>query len=166
MSVLQDALWRHAIFRAPQVDVVDAPMLTQPVQFALAHGLQQHAHPQDDRSEGLRHAPLGTRKYHRTKKLAPRMYRTRPDPFAAVWDQVCGWLEAQPERTAKSLFQELQACYPGHFPDVQLRTLQRRVKQLRGEMARRMVFGTGDAIPAAPPDAAMGLAGAPTGVPG
>jgi len=133
MSVLQDALWRHAIFRAPQVDVVDAPMLTQPVQFALAHGLQQHAHPQDDRHEDLRHAPIGTRKYHRTKKLAPRTYRTRPDPFATVWDEVCDWLQAHPERTAKSLFQELQACYPGHFPDVQLRTLQRRVRAWRAQ---------------------------------
>jgi hypothetical protein len=133
VSVLQDALWRHAIFRSPLVDVREAPLLDQPVQFALAHGLQQHAHPQDDCGEHQRQAALGKRKYHRTKKLVPRTYRTRPDPFASVWDEACGWLAAQPERTAKSLFQELQARYPGRFPDVQLRTLQRRVRAWRAQ---------------------------------
>ncbi len=48
-----------------------------------------------------------------------------------MWDEVGGWLQEQPERTAKSLSQELQACYPGHFPDVQLCTLQRRVRAWR-----------------------------------
>jgi hypothetical protein len=43
-------------------------------------------------------------------------------------------LEVQPERTAKSVFQELQQRYPGQFPDVQLRTLQRRVKEWRAQM--------------------------------
>lgn len=40
-------------------------------------------------------------------------------------------LEAAPERTAKSVFEQLQGRYPGRFPDVQLRTLQRRVKEWR-----------------------------------
>ncbi len=34
-------------------------------------------------------------------------------------------------QTAKSVFGELQGRYPGRFPDVQLRTLQRRVKEWR-----------------------------------
>src|SRR5439155_1976442 len=58
----------------------------------------------------------------------PHTWRTRPDPFAADWGEVCGWLAANPERTAKSLFLELQARYPGRHPDGQLRTLQKRVK--------------------------------------
>jgi len=37
------------------------------------------------------------------------------------------WLAANPERTAKSLFVELQQHYPGQFFGNQLRTLQRRV---------------------------------------
>jgi hypothetical protein len=40
-------------------------------------------------------------------------------------------LGRQPERTAKSIFQELQQRTPGKYPDVQLRTLQRRVKDWR-----------------------------------
>ncbi len=53
------------------------------------------------------------------------------DPFAEVWTEIEHWLEAQPERTAKSIFVELQQRYPGQFPDVQLRTLQRRIARWR-----------------------------------
>jgi hypothetical protein len=42
-------------------------------------------------------------------------------------------LAATPERTAKSVFVELQQHYPGQFPDVQLRTLQRRVQAWRAQ---------------------------------
>jgi len=49
------------------------------------------------------------------------------DPFEAVWDEICQWLAANPERTAKSLSGELQPHYPDQFSDNQLRTLQPRV---------------------------------------
>jgi hypothetical protein len=65
------------------------------------------------------------------KPLGPRTYRTRVDPFAEVWPEVQGWLEAQPERTGKSLFDELQQRYPGTFSAGQLRTLQHRVHDWR-----------------------------------
>ncbi len=81
-------------------------------------------------------APLeGTRlgrRYRQTKKYqGPRWWRTRADPFAEVWALVQERLAADPARTAKDLFHELQAEHPGRFPDVQLRTLQRRVQQWR-----------------------------------
>ena len=50
----------------------------------------------------------------------PRTYRSRPDPFAAVWDEVCQWLTARPERNGRSVFDELQHRYPGRFTDGQL----------------------------------------------
>src|SRR5438445_12316878 len=72
------------------------------------------------------------RKYRRTTKpTGPRTWRTRPDPFADVWDDICHWLAAAPERTAKSVFAELQQRSPGRYPAGQLRTLQRRVKEWR-----------------------------------
>ena len=68
------------------------------------------------------------RKYRRTEKSkGPRTYRSRPDPFADVWDEVCGWLTKQPERNGRSVFDELQFRYPGQFSDGQLRTLQRHI---------------------------------------
>jgi len=73
------------------------------------------------------------RVYRRSKPRASRTYRTRPDPFAAVWEEICAELERAPERTAKSLFADLQQRYPGQYPDGQLRTLQRRVKTWRAQ---------------------------------
>jgi hypothetical protein len=68
------------------------------------------------------------RKYRRTEKSkGPRLYRSRKDPFEAVWDEVCAWLTAQPERNGRSIFNDLQQRYPGQFADGQLRTLQRHI---------------------------------------
>ena len=77
---------------------------------------------------------------HRKKAKPRRDWRTRADPFEAVWAQIEGWLEAEPERTAKDLFEQLQSEHPGQFPSNQLRTLQRRVKSWRSATARQLVF--------------------------
>lgn len=73
------------------------------------------------------------RKYHRAGKLPSECrpehpWRTRPDPFEAVWEEVRTLLEVNPGLQAKTLFEELQRRYPGQFQDGQLRTLQRKVK--------------------------------------
>src|SRR5262249_17429169 len=57
----------------------------------------------------------------------PHTWRTRPDPFADVWPEVCGLLEGAPGLQAKTIFQELQRKYPGRFADHQFRTLQGHV---------------------------------------
>jgi hypothetical protein len=67
--------------------------------------------------EGL---PSGVAKEH--------TWRTRPDPFEDVWDEVREHLELFSGLEAKTLFEWLQRRYPGRFQDGQLRTLQRRVK--------------------------------------
>jgi hypothetical protein len=56
------------------------------------------------------------------------------DPFAEVWTEIEHSLEANPARTAKSIFVELQQRYPDRYPDVQLRTLQRRIAQWRASV--------------------------------
>ena len=80
------------------------------------------------------------RKYHRAGALpsqlqAPHTWRTRPDPFEAVWPEIEAKLQAQPrlqaKTQAKTLFADLQRRFPGQFADGQLRTLQRRVKTWR-----------------------------------
>ncbi len=58
-------------------------------------------------------------------------WRTRPDPFEAVWAKVRGHLEREPRLEARTLFDALQREHPGQFADGQLRTLQRRVKTWR-----------------------------------
>ncbi|HEX2681270.1 MAG TPA: transposase, partial [Candidatus Dormibacteraeota bacterium] len=75
-------------------------------------------------------------------KAKPKRSRRRPDPFAAVTTRLREWFEAEPWRTSRELFERLQAEYPGVYPDGQLRTCQRRLKEWRRENAVRMVFGT------------------------
>jgi hypothetical protein len=77
---------------------------------------------------------------HRAQPPKPRHWRTRKDPFETVWHQVLRWLQESPEITAKELFEHLQCEYPGRFADGQLRTLQRRVREWRQVMARKLVY--------------------------
>jgi len=59
-----------------------------------------------------------------------RDWRTRADPFEAVWEsELLGLLESRPQLSATTLLEDLQARYPGAYPDSLLRTLQRRVKE-------------------------------------
>ncbi len=60
-----------------------------------------------------------------------RVYRTRRDPFAEVWDQLAEMLTKDPGLEAKTLLQWLLESYPGKFRSTHLRTLQRRVSEWR-----------------------------------
>jgi transposase len=61
-----------------------------------------------------------------------RLWKTRPDPFEEVWHaELVPLLELSPKLEARTLLEELQKRYPDQYPDKQLRTLQRRVKQWR-----------------------------------
>src|SRR5205814_7408566 len=72
----------------------------------------------------------------------PKRLRRRPDPFAAVTTELRGWFEAEPWHTSRELLERLQAQCPGVYPEGQLRTLQRRLKEWRREAAHQTVFGT------------------------
>jgi transposase len=64
----------------------------------------------------------------------PRGWRTRPDPFAAVWETiVLPYLQADEEGVleASYLFEHLKEENPGDFPEASLRTFQRRVADYR-----------------------------------
>jgi transposase InsO family protein len=58
-----------------------------------------------------------------------RSWRTRTDPFEAVWEsELVPMLAAEPSLTATTLLEEIQRRYPGQYEDALLRTLQRRVR--------------------------------------
>ena len=63
----------------------------------------------------------------------PRHYwRSRSDPFAAVWESVIvPLLQSTPRLMAITILRKLQEEHPGYFPDGVLRTLQRRIRQWR-----------------------------------
>ena len=76
---------------------------------------------------------------HRKEASSPRDYRTRKDPFETVWPEILLWLQETPDATAKSLMARLHVQFPDQFPDCQLRTLQRRIRDWRSVMARSLV---------------------------
>jgi hypothetical protein len=63
--------------------------------------------------------------------IRERSWRTRPDPFGEVWEEIRKQIQAAPGLEAKTLFEALQREHPGQFADGQLRTLQRRIKVWR-----------------------------------
>lgn len=135
---LQDALWQLAVF--PTMTASSLLRAPEPVRFeGAACGLgatdaAARVSPEPLTGEGS--APARQkRKYRRsTPTKEPRTYRTRPDPFADVIAGVYQRLEANPELTGKQIFQELQAQHPGRYPEVQLRTLQRRIAEWRARV--------------------------------
>ncbi len=79
--------------------------------------------------------------------------RRRPDPLITVTAQLRDWFEIEPWRTSREFFERLQKEQPGVFPDGQLRTLQRRLKGWRSQLAHKMVFGAEPAENTASPAA-------------
>jgi hypothetical protein len=132
IGTLQDALWRHAVLRNGETGPAKCDTETDPqIRFEMSRPetLRDESNGTSVQTETRR-----TRKYHRTKNPPkPHEWRTRKDPFESVWSVVAQWLKANPERTAKSLFDQLEKDYPGRFSSGQLRTLQRRVRTWRAE---------------------------------
>ena len=66
--------------------------------------------------------------------------RRRPDPLASVTEELRAWFDADPSQTARQLLARLKTSQP-EYADALLRTLQRRLKVWRGEIAHTLVFG-------------------------
>ena len=49
------------------------------------------------------------------------------------------WLQEDPDAKAIALLNRLKSAHPDRFSDTHLRTLQRRVQQWRGFMAKELV---------------------------
>ena len=78
----------------------------------------------------------------------PRQYRTRLDPFAGVWREVEQLLERDASVEAKTIFDYLCRQNPEQFQEMQLRTLQRRVKRWRAQKgAPREVYFPQEHVP-------------------
>ena len=71
-----------------------------------------------------------------------RDWRTRKDPFEALWSEAEALLGSDPGLQAKTVFEELQRRHPGQLQPGQLRTLQRRFRdwRVRQGPAREVYF--------------------------
>jgi hypothetical protein len=69
-----------------------------------------------------------------SQRRKPHTWRTRPDPFAEIFEsEVVPLLAADEKRVleARTILGELDRRHPDGFPAPQLRTLQRRIRQWR-----------------------------------
>ena len=71
-----------------------------------------------------------------------RHWRTRVDPFEAVWaTDLVPLLQTNPHLNATTLFEELDRRHPGEYAPGQVRTIQRRVRSWRTQHgSERAVF--------------------------
>jgi hypothetical protein len=118
--------------QARLVEIADQPVLEAPT-TAGAPTLEQFLASLRTAWEYGEVRPTSRRKEQKKRE------RRRPDPFVAVAAEVRGWFETEPWRTGRQLFERLQATYPGSFPDGQIRTLQRRLKDWRRENSLAML---------------------------
>lgn len=65
------------------------------------------------------------------KRSAPRTWRTRKDPFEHAWDEIKFKLQLEPHCVARDIMEWLSERYPGQHDMGQVRTLQRRLSDLR-----------------------------------
>lgn len=70
---------------------------------------------------------------HRPKRGRPRDWQTRQDPLDGHWEaDLLPMLEREPRLEPTTLFETLQALYPGQYDD-KLRTIQRRVERWKAK---------------------------------
>jgi hypothetical protein len=132
LELLQDAFWHHAILQKRKVSL-PSKFVVQP-RRVIEDVKDEDIASEPKRIEGevIRQKKRSYRR--KAKQRSPRTWRTRKDPFEDISEELRQMLIAEPQRTAKSLLLELQGRYPGRFPNGQLRTLQRRVKEWRREI--------------------------------
>jgi hypothetical protein len=68
---------------------------------------------------------------------------THKDPFKGEWERITSWLQANPERSSGDIFRELQRLSPGRYQPLQIRTLQRGMRKIRANPARKPLRSNG-----------------------
>ena len=147
IQALQDRLWTFAYLPAREADAELRPNLSLSIDATSnkrtnVSKLKSVMRAGGDRASEKISVTNGSqgRLYRKKKRkgryhLVKHTWRTRPDPFADVKNEIEEILRRHPHREAKSIFKKLQQKYPGKFTDGQLRTLQRRVKAWRLQQA-------------------------------
>jgi hypothetical protein len=64
--------------------------------------------------------------------------RTHKDPFKGEWERIISWLMANPERSSGNIFRELQRRSPGRSQPLQIRTLQRGMRNIRTHLLQTL----------------------------
>jgi hypothetical protein len=129
---LQKQLWQYAWqdLKVPYVPIKQLPA-AKPIETQDIQALEKEQEIQQ---------PISIQRYRRTRKpikpfKGPRTWRSCPDPFETVQEQLKLNLRLNPTQTAKGLLLSLIEESPQQFSIKHLRTLQRRVKEWRIELS-------------------------------
>ena len=135
LEKLQDAFWRHAKELASPTltdDIVRAALVSPNCDADADRAPIEAELPDPGFEQRIKH------QYRKTRKQpVSHTWRTRPDPFDGVWEEMRSWLESDPGRTSKSLLLELQQRHPGRYP-------QRSVTDPAAARARMAASDSGD----------------------
>jgi len=130
LEQLQQAVFRCAVNCSPFVPSISpAPIRVFSVERCTAGNVPGEGSVLDPAAE------LHT--LHREQEQSKRVLgwrRTRKDPFEGEWEQVLSWLPANPERSSGDIFRELQRHSPGRYQLLQIRTLQRGMRNIRAHL--------------------------------
>ena len=116
---LQEQLWQHAW----------TEVITPVIDEALSDK------PDDNQQEISSDTPRRYRKIRKTSRK--RDWRTRKDPFEGVQALIELELQVKPTIQAKEILEILMKKYPDDFCKSHIRTLQRRVSELRAQQENR-----------------------------
>ena len=111
-----------------------------------------HVVKKEVRTQTEEKVPQPERRYYRKSEKVTRYseaarnrtWRTRRDPFAEVWSEIEWELREELYLEPNEILRRLQLRHPGQFPDQQIRTLQRRVRDWR---LQRMKESVGVVVP-------------------
>ena len=120
LQLLQDELWKYAWKKNTKIDT------------SLTVTEKDISASDNDESKII---SMVNRQYRSSKKIdlrcAPRIYRTRKDPFEKSSDEIRLRLEIMPATNAKDIVEWLMKKYPNQYKKGQIRTLQRRIATWR-----------------------------------
>jgi hypothetical protein len=108
----QDSLWQYAWRSADQEPQKVGLAIAPPAKSRNQKPISPEGDSSEPQKRYWRRSGKPT-KYH----LMKHVWRTRPDPFVLVWDQVEYLWEEDANRCVKTLFRDLQRDYPGQFKD-------------------------------------------------
>jgi hypothetical protein len=130
LEQLQQAVFRCAVNCSPFVpSIPPAPIRVFSVERCTAGNVP---------AEGSVPDPLAVfntlqREQERRKRLLG-WRRTHKDPFEGEWEQITSWLVANPERSSGDIFRQLQRLSSGRYQPLQIRTLQRGMRNVRASL--------------------------------
>jgi len=137
LEQLQQAVFRCAVGCSPFVSsLLSDPLHIFSVEQCTAGKLPEERKAPDP-TAGLE--TLYREQERRKRVLGWR--HTHKDPFEREWEQIMSWLVANPERSGGDIFRELQRLSPGRYQPLQIRTLQRGMRNIRAYLLETVKDG-------------------------